>query len=90
LTRKFPKLADWESGDLSPTFKQLEAFAKTTHVPFGYLFLPEPPEIPVPIPDFRTLENRQPGSISPELLDTVYANHYSRSTILSATRNALA
>jgi Zn-dependent peptidase ImmA (M78 family)/transcriptional regulator with XRE-family HTH domain len=72
LSRKFPKLADWESGTLSPTFKQLEAFAKATHVPFGYLFLPEPPETPLPIPDFRTLENRQPGSISPDLLDTIY------------------
>ncbi|MEW8364444.1 MAG: XRE family transcriptional regulator [Candidatus Thiodiazotropha sp.] len=72
LAKKFPKLADWESGELSPTFKQLENFANTTHVPFGYLFLPEPPEIPLPIPDFRTVNNQYLGSISPDLLDTIY------------------
>ncbi|MCU7841809.1 MAG: XRE family transcriptional regulator [Candidatus Thiodiazotropha sp. (ex Troendleina suluensis)] len=72
LAGKFPKLADWESGELSPTFKQLEAFADATHVPFGYLFLPEPPDIPLPIPDFRTVQNQYLGSISPDLLDTIY------------------
>jgi Zn-dependent peptidase ImmA (M78 family)/transcriptional regulator with XRE-family HTH domain len=73
LAVKFPKLAEWESGDLSPTFKQLEAFAKVTHVPFGFLFLPEPPHIPMPIQDFRTVQNRHVGSISPDLLDTIYS-----------------
>ena len=77
LIGRFPKLAAWERGELSPTFKQLEAFAKATHVPFGFLFLPEPPNLPMPmpmpIPDFRTLRNRQPGSVSPDLLDTIYA-----------------
>lgn len=73
LIAKFPKLADWERGVVLPTFKQLEDFAKATHVPFGYLFLPEPPHIPMPISDFRTLDNRYIGSASPELLDTIYA-----------------
>jgi Zn-dependent peptidase ImmA (M78 family) len=73
LIGRFPKLAAWERGELSPTFNQLESFAKTTHVPFGFLFLPEPPDLPMPIPDFRTLGNRQPGAVSPDLLDTIYA-----------------
>ncbi len=73
LAGRFPKLAAWERGELSPTFKQLEAFAKATHVPFGFLFLPEPPDLPMPIPDFRTLRNREPGPVSPDLLDTIYA-----------------
>lgn len=51
--------------------KQLEKFAKTVHVPFGFLFLPEPPEIPLPFTDFRTLENRRPQGVSPELMDTI-------------------
>lgn len=72
LLGKFPKLGAWESGEVLPTFKQLEAFANATHVPFGYLFLPEPPEVRNPIPDFRTLQNRHMGSISPDLLDTIY------------------
>ncbi len=72
LAGKFPKLVDWESGDRSPTFKQLENFANATHVPFGYLFLPEPPDIPMPIPDFRTLRNQKASTVSPDLLDTIY------------------
>ncbi len=73
LAKKFPKLADWESGVLMPTFKQLEDFSRVVHVPFGYLFLPEPPEISLPIPDFRTLQNRRLGTVSPDLLDIIYA-----------------
>jgi len=73
LVGRFPKLAAWERGELSPTFNQLESFAKVTHVPFGFLFLPEPPDLPMPIRDFRTVGNRQPGAVSPALLDTIYA-----------------
>lgn len=73
LAGRFAKLAAWESGETSPTFKQLEDFAKATHVPFGYLFLPEPPVEPAPIPDFRTLQNHQLETISPDLRDTIYA-----------------
>lgn len=73
LTKKFPKLQSWENGKLSPTFKQLEDFAKVTRVPFGYLFLPEPPDITMPIPDFRTVGNLAIGEFSPDLLETIYA-----------------
>ncbi|MCL5037915.1 MAG: DNA-binding protein, partial [Chloroflexi bacterium] len=55
LIRKFPKLGAWERGTAQPTFRQLEDFAKATFVPVGYLFLPEPPEEPLPIPDLRTV-----------------------------------
>jgi len=73
LAARFPKLPEWERGEVQPTFKQLEDFANATHVPFGYLFLPEPPQIPMPIPDFRTLQNQQLHAVSPDLLDTIYA-----------------
>lgn len=73
LAGKFLRLEQWERGEVQPTFKQLEDFAKATHVPFGFLFLPEPPEIPMPIPDFRTLPNQELCSVSPDLLDTIYA-----------------
>ncbi|MDO9318457.1 MAG: ImmA/IrrE family metallo-endopeptidase [Gammaproteobacteria bacterium] len=73
LEPKFPKLSQWERCEVLPTFKQLESFANATHVPFGYLFLPEPPQIPMPIPDFRTLQNQQLRTASPDLLDTIYA-----------------
>jgi transcriptional regulator with XRE-family HTH domain len=42
LARKFPKLAEWEEGELAPTLKQLEQFAHATKTPVGYLFLQAP------------------------------------------------
>ncbi|MHB8707962.1 MAG: ImmA/IrrE family metallo-endopeptidase [Desulfuromonadales bacterium] len=72
LTTRFPKLAEWESGETQPTLKQLEKFAHATHVPIGYLFLPTPPEEPLPIPDFRTLAGRTVTRPTPNLLDMLY------------------
>jgi len=73
LAAKFGKFPEWENGEMQPTLKQLEAFAKAVHVPVGYLFLPEPPDEPLPIPDFRTFAGRAVTRPSPNLLDTIYA-----------------
>ncbi|MHB1268126.1 MAG: XRE family transcriptional regulator [Acidithiobacillus ferriphilus] len=73
LITRFRKLNDWEMGRSEPTFKQLEAYAKTTRVPFGYFFLSEPPEEPLPIPDFRTIADTPLQHPTPDLLDTIYA-----------------
>jgi len=35
LIKSFPKIDLWESGEVNPTFKQLENFAKKTHLPIG-------------------------------------------------------
>lgn len=71
LEGKFPHLADWEAEAIQPTMKQLESFANAVRVPFGFLFLPEPPEMPLPFADFRKIESRRPQGISPELMDTI-------------------
>lgn len=73
LTHRFPKLREWEAGERQPTLRQLEDFARAVRVPVGYLFLSEPPEEPLPIPDLRTIQSRGVGRPSPELLDTLYA-----------------
>ncbi|MFH0341368.1 MAG: ImmA/IrrE family metallo-endopeptidase [Chromatiales bacterium] len=72
LAIRFPKLADWERGEILPTLKQLERYARATTTPVGYLFLTEPPEERIPIPDFRVMDNWQMPRPSPNLLETIY------------------
>jgi len=72
LTRRFPMLSEWEQGDRSPTLKQLERFAHVTHTPVGFLFLQEPPDEQVPIPDYRTAGDTGVRRPSPDLLDTIF------------------
>lgn len=49
-----PSVGEWIAGAKKPTIKQLESFTHKVHVPFGYMFLNEPPREEIPIPFFRT------------------------------------
>lgn len=72
LAKRFPRLAQWEAGDLHPTMLQLEEFARATHAPLGMLFLPEPPPPDeLPVPDMRTLGDQRLHEPSPDLIDTI-------------------
>lgn len=72
LSRSFPRLQAWEGGQERPTLKQIERFAKATYTPLGFLFLPDPPQEGIPIPDLRAGSNVHLGQPSPDLLDTIY------------------
>jgi Zn-dependent peptidase ImmA (M78 family) len=72
LARRFPKLEQWIEGATKPTLRQLESFATATFTSIGYLLLDAPPAEGLPIPDFRTVADRQISRPSPHLLDTVY------------------
>ncbi|TGL53685.1 ImmA/IrrE family metallo-endopeptidase [Leptospira meyeri] len=72
LSKRFPKIKEWEGGRLQPTLRQLEDFATAVHVPIGYLFLPEPVQEALPVSDFRTIADRELSRPSPNLLDTLY------------------
>ncbi len=72
LLSRIKKYQEWETEKTKPTLKQLEKFAKAVHVPIGVLFLPEPPEEHLSIPDFRTLNNAPVSRPSPNLFDVLY------------------
>jgi len=72
FSEKYPKfnIDLWLEGDKKPTVKQLEDFSKKVYLPFGYLFLPEPPKEKLPIPFFRTNQN-QADNVSINVYDTI-------------------
>lgn len=72
LTARFRKWPLWLSGEAQPTLRQLENFARLTHTAIGYFFLPEPPVLTLPVPDFRTLRDETLSVPSSNLLDTLY------------------
>ncbi|WP_298333113.1 XRE family transcriptional regulator [Asticcacaulis sp.] len=59
----------WEEGSERLTFRQAEQYANAVHVPFGYLFLPVPPEEVLPIPDLRTLGDGPRPRFSLDFMD---------------------
>ena len=72
LVTRFKNRSAWECGTTQPTLKQLEAFARIVQVPDDYLILSEPPDEPVPIPDFRTFAGQAASRLNQNLLDTIY------------------
>jgi Zn-dependent peptidase ImmA (M78 family) len=68
--QKFPNVQKWLENIKKPTVKQLEEFANRVHIPFGYLFLPEPPQENIPFPFFRT-GNNQTNKVSLNVYDTI-------------------
>ncbi|CAM4101220.1 XRE family transcriptional regulator [Vibrio neonatus] len=65
------KVIEWESGESRPTFKQAQNIANITSIPFGYLFLPEPPQEELPIPDLRTVANRHVDEVSVDMKEII-------------------
>lgn len=65
------QLDAWERAEKPPTFKQAQDFAAKTHIPFGYLYLKQPPQETLPLPDLRTVGGRHPDRPSSELIEMV-------------------
>ncbi|GAD22285.1 ImmA/IrrE family metallo-endopeptidase [Acidovorax sp. MR-S7] len=72
VAARFRKWPLWLTGEAQPTLKQLEDFARLTHTAFGYFFLPQPPALALPVPDFRTVRDEALAEPSSALLDTLY------------------
>ena len=71
LPTKPNRVLEWEAGESKPTFRQAQHWANIAHVPFGFLFLKEPPAESLPLPDLRTVGGVAPERPSLNLLDTV-------------------
>ena len=64
------RVEEWErSGRIS--IVQVDKLAHYTHTPVGYLYLREPVEDRLPIPDFRTIADLPLARPGPDLLETV-------------------
>ena len=65
------RLQAWEHGEDRPNFRQVDNIAHKLNIPFGYLYLSEPPVEDLPLPDFRTIAGAPPLKPSPEFLDVL-------------------
>jgi len=67
------RIRKWEAGDARPTFRQAQRLARMLRVPFGYLFLSDPPEDRLPVPDLRTVSGRARQDPSADFLDLLHS-----------------
>ena len=58
-----------ERGKQSPAFKKAQLLATKLHIPFGYFFLPSPPDDTPPLPDLRTIKGAQRDEFSPDFME---------------------
>lgn len=70
IRSRFKAIDQWIAQELHPTYKQLEKFAHFLKVPFGYMFLDNPPAIDIIESEYRTLGNKAPF-MSKNLKDTI-------------------
>lgn len=63
-------IASWAQGKDFPTFSQAQRLAEVLYIPFGYLFLPAPPEERIPLTDFRVSPGKRVKPTA-ELIDLV-------------------
>ena len=66
------RISAWEAADSHPTFPQARNLAAKLHVPFGFLFLSEPPSLAIPLPDLRTVTGEPLAEPSPDFVDLTY------------------
>ena len=75
LAEKVPvkpdKIVKWEIEDDQPSFRQARQLSKALRIPFGYLFLTQPPAESIPIPDLRTIPDAESAHLSVDFVDVL-------------------
>lgn len=71
IEEKFPKLKEWLSNEMNPTFKQVQSLSAFLNIPFGYLLIDTPPKEDIELLKFRTLNSQDDDNPSRELIDTI-------------------
>lgn len=66
------KVREWKEGG-RPTFNQIKEVSGSTHIPFGYFFLKNPPNEINPILEYRTVNSIKRHNPSRDALDVIYA-----------------
>lgn len=69
---KYPRWDAWLTRDGGPTMRQANELARTAGVPLGYLLLPRPPHLELPVPDFREGFEANLSEPSSDLLAVVH------------------
>ena len=67
LTKNFPRIDDWERGQTTPTYPQLEKLADKLKVPVAVFFFPVRPHVEPIQQSFRTLPSAQFAEIPPKI-----------------------
>ena len=70
--KDFRKVAEWETGESRPTYRQLEKLANELWLPVAVFFFPEPPETPKIEETFRTLGSAHFAEIPPPIRLLMY------------------
>src|SRR6266700_3821181 len=71
------RVKEWErTGQL--TLTQAKKLAHVTHTPEGHLYLQQPPDDKLPIPDFRTVGNQPVRRPSPPLWEALRSTAHQR------------
>ena len=71
LSDKFDKIDKWTSEESELTVSELNKLSKELRIPFGYFFLPEPPDEDIKLLKYRTIDNEDQEKPSRELIDTI-------------------
>jgi Zn-dependent peptidase ImmA (M78 family) len=62
----------WKAGEGQPTYAQIESLSKKIHIPLGYFFLQSPPDEPLPLMEYRTIQSAAKTVPSRDLMDIYY------------------